>query len=273
MQNSLIDFNNDYEKDAVSYTATNTNHVMLTDTNNSTYNNGWINFSAQSIAGSENSMMFDFAQGYVEIPWLLTLTLKDGESSFGTRVDTVGAKAAHYRHSPENTFAAGSKGSHHITDVLQIEFGGASVNRNSNYNNLVINQKLKMWSNEQQTLLGDIMNTAVDSAESYKVDAKIGETNYSLLSSINCQGGVGGSNFRNEGYYKRAYSSNNDTVNNPDSLFSIKSAYSRFTTNAMENAYNQGLVAMFSGIIPVTTNESATQITKLVYQYVSIISL
>jgi hypothetical protein len=186
MQNSLIDFNNDYEKDGVSYTATNSNHVMLTDTNTSTYNNGWINFSAQSIAGSENSMMFDFAQGYVEIPWLLTLTLKDTESSFGTYVDTVGAKAAHYLHSPENTFAAGSKGSHNITDVLQIEFGGASVNRNSNYNNLVINQKLKMWSNEQQTLLGDIMNTAVDSAESYKVNALLGETNNSLLNSVNC---------------------------------------------------------------------------------------
>jgi hypothetical protein len=88
-------------------------------------------------------MMFDFAQGYVEIPWLLTLTLKDGESSFGTHVATAGATAAHYRHSPENTFAAGSKGSHNIFDALQIEFGGASVNRNSYYNNLVINKKIK----------------------------------------------------------------------------------------------------------------------------------
>jgi hypothetical protein len=43
----------------------------------------------------------------------------------------------------------------------------------------------------------------------------------------------------------------------------------------MENSYNQGLVAKFNeaGVSLKNTNESSTRITKLVFQYVSIIPL
>ena len=251
------------------YPASDIQWIYINDNNQGNYANGWVNWSNVSLIGSSSDKYFDWSQAYAVIPYGVVLTASGaGVPSFGN------TNGANFTHSPENVFACIPKGNHHLIDLVQAKFGGVSINRNSNYNNFYINETFKSQNVDQAKLLGDIMCSYLDSADSYAIDATLGDVNNRLTGKpTNLSSGNNATTFANDGLLKRALKGNHDNtayaVNT--SVFNTSATH---TNTALLNSLSTGLVGVYdsTGATPVA-NGSTNRITRLVFQYVATVPL
>jgi len=260
-------FEYDEQEQVNEYTASDMQWIYLNDLNQGNYANGWVNFSNLNVIGSSTEKYFDWSQGYVQVPHVCVLSCAGAANpSFGTVNGTPA-----YTHNGENAFGISLKGSQHIVDLLQIKFSGASVNRNSNFNNFVMNERLKMKDMSQAPLLYDILSFDWDSEDSYKIDNALGDINNQTTqtASLGLSAFQSGT-FANNGMINRMRKTNYDNTTQSGSLFATNGT---FTSTALNNSLQQGLVAVFDTTLASATANDANRITYLVYQFVSTIPL
>ncbi len=268
-QSDLIDFNFDVDaQDQTNmYPASDIQWIYINDNNQGNYANGWVNWSNISLIGSSSDKFFDWSQAYAVIPYGVVLTASGtGVPSFGSTNGT------NFTHSPENVFAVAPKGNHHLIDLVQAKFGGVSINRNSNYNNFYINETFKSQSTDQAKLLGDIMCSYLDDADSYYIDATLGDINNRLTGKpTNLASGNNGTTFANSGFLKRCVKSNHDntTYAANTSIFNTNATHNN---TAFLNSLSQGLVGCYDSTGTISSG-STNRNTRLVFQYVATVPL
>ena len=269
----LINFNfqTDEQDQTNNYTASDMQWIYLNDLNQGNYSQGWVNFSNLNVIGSGPQKYFDWSQAYVMIPHGVVLSVAGTATrlSFGNQDATPT-----YTHLAENAFAIGLKGSQHIVDLVQAKFSGASINRNSNFNNFVMNENLKKKTNDQAKLLYDILGFEWDGEDSYTIGATLGDVNNNTVSTVNLGGGLNNSTYTNTGHIKRMRYCNNDN-SSTGNLF--KTTGGVYTGTSLTNSLQEGLVGVFNingnTVTPITTVASNSPITHLMFQYVSVIPL
>ena len=289
--NILYNYEYDEKEPENIFVASDVQHVYINDLNQSDYSNGWINWSNLNLIGASSNRYFDWSQGYAVIPHGCVLNVDNvagqtaSNPSFGTVIRTTTAGVATttgYQHLVENALAIAPKGNHNLIDLVQAKFGGASINRNSNYNNFFINEKVKKFSYDQKVLLGDIIGYEIDSAESYVLSDVVGETNNQIFnpSAGKFTGGNSAQSFINQGHLNRLMTYNNDAtkVTSNKNIFNTSST---MNDASFSNSQSQGLVGAFDTTgQPVGVNGQSTltaglpnRITNLVFQWVSIVPL
>ena len=273
-QSDFIDFNFDVDAQEQTnmYPASDIQWVYVNDNNQGNYANGWINWSNVSLIGSSSDKYFDWSQAYAMIPYGVVLTASGtGVPSFGT------TNGANFVHSPENAFACAPKGNHHLIDLVQCKFGGVSVNRNSNYNNFYINETFKNQNTDQAKILGDIMCSYLDNADSYYIDNALGDINNRLTSRTannNLSTGNVGTAYANDGFLKRCIKGNHDNTSytGNTSLFNIGGANAVHNATAFLNSLSTGLVGAYDSTGAISTGNT-NRITRLVFQYMATVPL
>jgi len=74
---------------------------------------------------------------------------------------------------PVNVNALSIKSNATLIDWASIKFNGVSVNRGSYYNHLMMNERIKMYSNDKFDIYGDILNHVFDSGNTIGYNALI----------------------------------------------------------------------------------------------------
>ena len=115
--------------------------IYLNDINQGNYSNGYINWTNVSIIGSNVEKQYFWSQGYIAIPY--TITVVPTGMTFVPDDSNV------------NALSIKSFGT--IVDWLSVKFNGVSCTRNSYYNALVMNEKIKTFNNDKMKLYGDIL--------------------------------------------------------------------------------------------------------------------
>jgi len=128
-----------------------------------------------NLIGASADKFFDWSQAYIVIPYTVSLTPTN--CVFGSAATYQNNAFTAATVTPENAMAIAPKGNHHLIDLANIKFNSISVNRGSNYVNFYENEKLKMMSEEEYKLFGDIMNINWDNADSYTYNAALLEYN------------------------------------------------------------------------------------------------
>ena len=273
-QSDLIDFNFDVDaqEQVNMYPASDIQWIYINDNNQGNYANGWVNWSNVSLIGSSSDKFFDWSQAYAVIPYGVVLTCAGGGAGGIPSFGTHNATGPVYTHAPENVFACAPKGNHHLIDLVQAKFGGVSINRNSNYNNFYINETLKSQNTEQANLLGDIMCSYLDDADSYSISTTLGDVNNRLVGDpIKLTAGNNGTTFANSGFLKRCIKSNHDntTYTTNTSIFNTNGTHNN---TAFLNSLSQGLVGCYNADGVLTTGNDKLN-TRLVFQYVATVPL
>ncbi len=75
MSNNLFEFNfqDDLQEKENSYSISDVQWIYINDINQSNYSNGFINFTNVSIIGSDVSKQYLWSQGYLAIPYTITV--------------------------------------------------------------------------------------------------------------------------------------------------------------------------------------------------------
>jgi len=245
-------FEQDSESMENDYVATDIQWIYLNDQNSFNYSNGWVNFTNMNLIGASADKFFDWSQAYVVIPYTVSLTPTN--CVFGSAATYQNNAFTATTVTPENAMAIAPKGNHHLIDLTYIKFNSISVNRGSNYVNFYENEKLKMMSEEEYKLFGDIMNINWDNADSYTYNAALLEYNNNLKAGAYTTG-VTPSSFANTGHLNRILKNNFDYVN----------ASSNYAQNTLITA-NTLTDTLLSTCYTNTT-------TSLVFQYTAVIPL
>jgi hypothetical protein len=277
MSNSdYVDFNFDMDAQEQHnvYPASDVQWIYINDNNFGSYSNGWVNFSNINLIGSSSDKYFDWSQAYCVIPYGATLSIA-GTTVNPASLGTTNAGNSTWSHVDENAFALGTKGNHHIIDLVQAKFGGVSVNRNSNYNNIYVNETLKTLNSDQARLLQDITASFLDDADSYYIDSTLGDINNRVTDSgINTTVASGntGKTFGNKGHLKRLIRLNNDnTTHAGNNVFNTSATYNN---TAFLNSLSTGLVGYYDSAQTANPADGGSnRITALAYQYVAIVPL
>lgn len=164
----LFNFNEDQEPLVNNYSCSDKQYIYINDLNQYNYANGWINFTNVNIIGNVTEKFLDWSQAYEVIPIENTLTISAGNTFAPTW---------------ENAAAVSLKAVHHLLDLANIRYNGVTINRGSYGVNLLANEKFKKMSADEYRLVGDLMNHAWDSADSYSAvpDNIILESNNDLV--------------------------------------------------------------------------------------------
>jgi hypothetical protein len=140
MSLDLVEFNHNVDLTELQneYPASDIQMNYINDNNNGNYANGYVNFTSASIVGITAEKQFQWSQGYLAIPYLVTLT------PVACTLSTATATAP----AVENAYAVGTKGYHNFVDSMSCKFNGVSINRNTSNMNFLINEKLKMMNED-----------------------------------------------------------------------------------------------------------------------------
>jgi len=154
MSNNLFEFNHqiDQQEKENSYPINDCQWIYINDINQGNYSNGFCNFTNVSIIGSDVSKQYDWSQAYLAIPYTVTV-VPDG-TLLTTVVD------------PVNANALSIKSNACLVDWVSCKFNGISTTRNSYYNHLLMNENIKMYSDEKFKLYGDILGHSWDTGNS-----------------------------------------------------------------------------------------------------------
>ncbi len=134
MSNNLAEFNfqDDLQEKENRYACNDMSWVYINDINQGNYSNGYINWTNVSIIGSNVEKQFFFSEGYICLPY--TITVVPTGMQFVPDDSNVNALSI-------KSFAT-------VVDWLSCKFNGVSVTRNSYYNALVMNEKIKTFNND-----------------------------------------------------------------------------------------------------------------------------
>jgi hypothetical protein len=100
-----------------SYCVSDVQHIYVNDINQGNYSSGFVNWSNVSVVGSSFEKQYAFSEGYLAVPYEVSVEVTTGAMRF----DTGYSYAAALSH----------KGSHHFIDWCSIKMNGVSVNRNT----------------------------------------------------------------------------------------------------------------------------------------------
>jgi hypothetical protein len=253
MSNQLYQFNFEHDQQPTEsqYVTNDVSWIYVNDINQGNYGNGYINWTNVSIIGSSIERFYDFSQAYLAIPYTVTV-VPDGT------IFTVAPD-------PVNVNALSIKSNCTLVDWTSIKFNGVSVNRGSYYNHLMMNERIKMYSNDKFDIYGDILNHAFDSGNTIGYNASVGEYNNitNLATGLVAQGNKPGT-VPNLAHRARCAKTNVDLTNQANStlgnfLLATGAQTSAQSTVLLQNQNQNSLVY-----------QSAL---GLVYQGISIIPL
>ena len=149
MANSLFDYH--YQDDKIekqnSYPISDCQWIYINDINQLNYANGYINFTNVSIIGSSVDKMYAWSQAYLAVPYTITV---------------AGGNGLAFVADASNVNALSVKSYATLMDWVSVKFNGVSCTRNSYYNHLAMNERIKMYNNDKFRIYGDIMNHAWD---------------------------------------------------------------------------------------------------------------
>jgi hypothetical protein len=136
MSNNLFEFNfqDDLQEKENSYPISDVQWIYINDINQSNYSNGYINFTNVSVIGSSVEKQYLWSQGYLAIPYTITVASSNGMNFL---ID------------PSNVNALSVKSYATFIDWLSIKYNGVSCNRNSYYNHLMMNERIKTYNTDK----------------------------------------------------------------------------------------------------------------------------
>ena len=168
MSNSLFNFNfqDDQQEKENSYPISDVQWIYINDINQQNYSNGFINFTNVSVIGSNVEKQYLWSQGYLAIPYTITVAPANGMAFI---VDDANVNAISIK-----SYAS-------FVDWLSVKYNGVSCTRNSYYNHLVMNERIKTYNNDKYKLYGDILCHEWDTGYGISYSATIGERNNNTL--------------------------------------------------------------------------------------------
>jgi len=259
MSNDLFNYHyqDDQQEKENSYPISDCQWIYVNDINSSNYANGYVNFTNVSIIGSSVEKQYAWSQAYLAIPYTVTV-VPDG-TILTTAVD------------PANANALSIKSNATLIDWVSCKFNGVSVTRNSYYNHLLMNERIKMYSADKFKLYGDILGHAWDTGNSIGYTTTAGEYNNGTNLQIGLIAqGYKPSTLTNQGHLSRCAKTNIDMTDN---------TYSSLAQFLLGNtALNPVSKQTQSGSTSILTNENQNSLVYqgtdgLVFQGVSIIPL
>ena len=128
MSNNLFQFNFEHDQQSTE------NSYPINQQN---YSNSYINFTNISVIGNDVSKQYLWSQAYLSIPYTIVLTPAGG-------MNFVADDA--------NVNAVSVKSYSSFIDWCSCKFNGVSVTRNSYYNHLVMNERIKTYSFDKYRL-------------------------------------------------------------------------------------------------------------------------
>lgn len=201
MSNDLIQFNfeNDLEQLENQFPCSNIESIYINDNNNGNYSNGKVNFTSASIVGSVADKQSFWSEAKIIMPY--TVTLEAIACKFAISDSTA---------TQENSLAVGTKGYHNFVDNFTGKFNGVPLNSNTNYVNLLMNEKIKTMGNEEKLLIGDLLNFEFDNENSLNYVSTLGETNNIIKNPILdvYKSGLNDKIFTNQAHFKRMSNTN-----------------------------------------------------------------
>ena len=256
MSNSVFQFNfeHDQQQTENQYPINDVQWIYVNDINSNNYGNGYINFTNVSIIGSSVEKQYDWSQAYLAIPYTVTV-VPDGT------LLTVAPD-------PVNVNALSIKSNACLIDWCSVKFNGVSVNRGSYYNHLMMNERIKMYSNDKFDLYGDILNHVFDSGNTIGYNSLAGEYNNvtNLAAGLVAQGSKPGT-VPNLAHRARCAKTNVDLTNQANSTLGN---FLLSTANAGVQSNTQSTVLLANQNQNSLVYQAAA---GLVYQGLSIIPL
>jgi hypothetical protein len=133
MSNSLFEYHyhEDQQDKDNTYPISDCQWIYINDINQLNYSNGYINFTNVSIIGSAVEKQYAWSQAYLAIPYTVTV-VPDG--TILTISPDVG-----------NANALSLKSNATLIDWVSVKFNGLSCTRNSYYNHLAMNERIKQY--------------------------------------------------------------------------------------------------------------------------------
>jgi hypothetical protein len=132
MSNNLFQFNfeSDQQPTENSYPISDVQWIYINDINQQNYSNGYINFTNVSVIGNSIEKQYLWSQGYLAIPYTITVVPTDMQFvADDANVNAVSVKS----------YAS-------FIDWVSCKFNGVSTTRNSYYNHLVMNERIKTYN-------------------------------------------------------------------------------------------------------------------------------
>jgi len=147
MSNNLFQFNfqDDLQEKENSYPISDVQWIYINDINQQNYSNGYINFTNVSVIGSNVEKQFDWSQAYITIPYSVVVT------------PSGGANGLNFVQDDANINALSIKSYATFIDWVSIKYNGVSCSRNSYYNHLMMNERVKTYNSDKFRLYGDIL--------------------------------------------------------------------------------------------------------------------
>jgi hypothetical protein len=244
MANSLYQFNFEHDQQPTEnqYPINDSQWIYINDINQNNYSNGFINFTNVSVIGNSVEKQYLWSQGYLAIPYTITV---------------AGAGGLNFVIDDANVNALSIKSYATMIDWVSAKFNGVSVTRNSYYNHLIMNERIKTYNSDKYRLYGDIMCHEWDTGSGISYSSTIGERNNNTLGATLATGTNPGI-IVNEGHISRCAKTNMDLTNvNHSSLASFMGA----GNNSLKDTGNQnalvyhntdGLVFQGVAIIPLS---------------------
>jgi len=244
MSNNLFEFNfqDDLQEKENSYPISDVQWIYINDINQSNYSNGYINFTNVSVIGSNVEKQYLWSQGYLAVPYTITVQPANGMNFV---VD------------PSNVNALSVKSYATFFDWISIKYNGISCNRNSYYNHLMMNERIKTYNTDKYRLYGDIMCHEWDTGAGIQYNSTVGESNNDTQAST-LKEGFKPDKIVNQGHLDRMIKTNIDITNVANSSLA---SFMGTQTSSLRDTENQnvlvyqgtdGLVFQGTAIIPLS---------------------
>ena len=224
MSNNLFEFNfqDDLQEKENSYPISDVQYIYINDINQSNYSNSYNNFTNISVIGSDVSKQYDWSQAYLLIPYTIVVTPGNG---------------INFIQDDANVNAISVKSYASFVDWVSCKFNGVSTTRNSYYNHLVMNERIKKYNTDKYRLYGDIMAHEWDNGYGISYSATIGERNNNTVPA-NLTTGLRPTSVVNQGHIDRCKKTNIDITN------VLNSSLASFmgTQNSLRDTENQNVL-------------------------------
>ena len=223
MSNNLFQFNFEHDQEPIEnqYPISDVQHIYINDINQGNYSHSYINFTNVSVIGSDVSKMYDWSQAYLSLPYSIVVTPGNG-MNFVQNVANINALSI--------------KSYSSFVDWLSIKYNGVSCNRNSYYNHLIMNERIKTYNTDKYRLIGDILCHEWDNGYGISYSNLIGERNNNTVPT-NLTSGLRPASVVNQGHLDRCQKTNIDITN------VLNSSLASFmgTQNSLRDTENQNV--------------------------------
>jgi hypothetical protein len=176
-----------------SYNVMDCAYTKIDDNNQRQYNGHYVNFDNINIAPSQLDRVHHFSEQFVVLNYEVTLDLTNatfkqanvtntykaytngGATAVPGATQVTGADVAKLVQTTSAGVRVPSKrafrlkGSHHLVDNCQMTLGGASLSRNTNFQNVFIEQNLKKMSRQEYERMSDALQYVIDDQDSYEL--------------------------------------------------------------------------------------------------------